>query len=133
MLNYLKKVYVTSPHVFAIPAVVAAYNESEEWLDEVTKYIEENFMILYKWIERNMPMAKVMKADSSFLAWINIKDIFKNEDELKEFFKKSNISMVVGSYFVKDGEGWVRLNIGTQREILLEALNRMERTLNSQK
>ena len=80
-----------------------------------------------------MPMAKVMKADSSFLAWINIKDIFKNEDELKEFFKKSNISMVVGSYFVKDGEGWVRLNIGTQREILLEALNRMERTLNSQK
>lgn len=133
MLNYLKKVYVTSPHVFAIPAVVAAYNESEEWLDEVTKYIEENFMILYKWIERNMPMAKVMKADSSFLAWINIKDIFKNEDELKEFFKKSNISMVVGSYFVKDGEGWVRLNIGTQREILLEALNRMEKTLNSQK
>lgn len=37
--------------------------------------------------------------------------------------------MVVGSYFVKDGEGWVRLNIGTQREILMEALNRIENNL----
>lgn len=129
MLNYLKKVYVTSPHVFAIPAIVAAYNDSEEWLDEVTKYIEENFNILYDWFQKKLPAAKVMKADSSFLAWINIENVFKDEEELKEFFRKSNISMVVGSYFVKDGEGWVRLNIGTQREILIEALNRIENNL----
>lgn len=129
MLSYLKKVYVTSPHVFAIPAIVAAYNESEEWLDDVTKYVENNFNILYDWFEKNLPSAKVMKADSSFLAWINIENVFKNEEELKEFFKKANISMVVGSYFVKDGEGWVRLNIGTQKEILLKALNRMENVL----
>lgn len=129
MLNYLKKVYVTSPHVFAIPAIVAAYNDSEEWLDEVTKYVEENFNILYDWFNEKLPEAKVMKADSSFLAWINIENIFSNEEELKEFFRRSNVSMVVGSYFVKDGEGWVRLNIGTQREILLEALNRIEDSL----
>ncbi|WP_288480091.1 MalY/PatB family protein [uncultured Clostridium sp.] len=130
MLNYLKKVYVTSPHVFAVPAIIAAYNESEEWLDEATKYIEENFEILYKWFEKHMPKAKVMKSDSSFLAWINIEEVFKDEKELKEFFDKANVSMVVGSYFVQDGLGWVRLNIGTQREILLEALNRFEKVIN---
>lgn len=129
MLNYLKKVYVTSPHVFAIPAIVAAYNDSEEWLDEVTKYIEENFNILYDWFQEKLSTAKVMKADSSFLAWINIKNVFKNEEELKAFFTKANISMVVGSYFVKDGEGWVRLNIGTQRLVLIEALTRLEKNL----
>ena len=130
MLNYLKKVYITSPHVFAVPAIIAAYNESEEWLDEATKYIEENFEILYKWFEKHMPKAKVMKSDSSFLAWINIEEVFKDEKELKEFFDKANVSMVVGSYFVQDGLGWVRLNIGTQREILLEALNRFEKVIN---
>ncbi|MDU1054977.1 PatB family C-S lyase [Clostridium baratii] len=133
MINYLKKVYITSPHVFAIPAIVAAYNDSVEWLDEVTVYIEKNFEILYKWFEENMPKAKVMKADSSFLAWINIEDVFKNEEELKLFFKKANISMVVGSYFVKDGDGFVRLNIGTQRDILLEALDRMKRVIEKEK
>lgn len=130
MLNYLKKVYVTSPHVFVVPALVAAYNDSEEWLDEVTDYIKGNFEIVYKWFNENIPKAKVMKADSSFLVWINIENVFNNEDELKDFFKKANVSMVVGSYFVEDGLGWVRLNIGTQREILLEALNRIGRILN---
>ncbi|MGL4992087.1 MAG: MalY/PatB family protein [Sarcina sp.] len=129
MLKYLKKVYVTSPHVFAIPAIVAAYNEGEEWLDGVTEYIGENFEIVYKWFEKNMPKAKVMRADSSFLAWINIENVFSNEKELKEFFDKANISMVVGSYFVQDGNGFVRLNIGTPRKILLEALNRMEKII----
>lgn len=130
MLNYLKKVYVTSPHVFAVPAIIAAYNDGEEWLDEATDYIGENFEIVYKWFNENMPKAKVMKADSSFLVWINIENVFENEDELKAFFKKANVSMVVGSYFVQDGFGWVRLNIGTQREILLEALNRIGKVLN---
>ena len=66
-----------------------------------------------------------MKSDSSFLAWIDMRDIFKNEEEMQSFFIKANVSMVVGSYFVKDGYGWVRLNIGTQKSILQEALRRI--------
>ncbi|MEG2751892.1 MAG: PatB family C-S lyase [Anaerorhabdus sp.] len=131
LLSYLKRVYVTSPHVFAVPAIIAAYNESEEWLDQLTEYISNNFTILYDWFEKHMPKAKVMKADSSFLAWIDVRDVFKDEEAMKLFFVKANLSMVVGSYFVKDGYGWVRLNVGTQKEILLEALRRMEITLNN--
>ena len=125
LLAYLQKVYVTSPHVFAVPAIVAAYNDSEEWLDQLTTYIGENFTIVYDWFETHMPKAKVMKSDSSFLAWIDMRDIFKNEEEMQSFFIKANVSMVVGSYFVKDGYGWVRLNIGTQKSILQEALRRI--------
>lgn len=126
--KYLQRVYVTSPHVFAIPAIVAAYNESEDWLDELSQYIYENFEILYAWFAQHMPNAKVMKADSSFLAWIDMREVFKDEDEMRNFFIKANVSMVVGSYFVKDGYGWVRLNVGTQKAILQEALRRMEET-----
>ena len=125
LLAYLQKVYVTSPHVFAVPAIVAAYNDSEEWLDQLATYIGENFTIVYDWFETHMPKAKVMKSDSSFLAWIDMRDIFKNEEEMQSFFIKANVSMVVGSYFVKDGYGWVRLNIGTQKSILQEALRRI--------
>ncbi|MFR6361853.1 MalY/PatB family protein [Amedibacterium intestinale] len=124
-LAYLQKVYVTSPHVFAIPAIVAAYNKSEEWLDELTQYISENFEIVYEWFETHMPKAKVMKSDSSFLAWIDMRDVFENEEEITRFFTEANISMVIGSYFVADGENWVRLNIGTQKSILKEALSRI--------
>lgn len=129
MLKYLKKVYVTSPHVFIIPATIAAYNDSEEWLDEVTEYIHENFEMLYAWLAVHLPKAHIMKADSSFLAWINVKDVFKDEQQMKQFFIAANLTMVVGSYFVQDGDGWVRLNVGCPRPILKEALNRMESVL----
>lgn len=34
--------------------------------------------------------------------------------------------MVVGSYFVKDGDGFIRINVGCPRETLNEALNRIK-------
>lgn len=126
--SYLQRVYVTSPHVFAIPALVAAYNDSEEWLDGLTDYVKGNFEIVYDWFEKHMPKAKVMKADSSFLVWVNVADIFQDEKEMNDFFIQANLAVVVGSYFVQDGLGWVRLNIGTQRVILEEALSRIKTT-----
>ncbi len=129
LLKYLQKVYVTSPHVFAVPAIIAAYNDSEEWLDQLTEYIGENFQIIYDWFEKHMPSAKVMKSDSSFLAWIDVHEVFKDEEEMRDFFVQANLTMVVGSYFVQDGYGWVRLNIGCQKSVLHEALSRMEQTM----
>lgn len=117
---------ISSPHVFAIPAIVAAYNESEDWLEEMVAYVEKNFQFLCDFFKREIPEAKVMPADSSFLAWIDVSKWFKDEDELKLFFKKAQLSMVVGSYFVQDGEGFVRINIGMPREVLATALERIK-------
>lgn len=94
--DYLKRVYVTSPHVFVIPALIAAYNESEDWLDELGEYIEENFNLAYSWFETHMPKAKVMKADSSFLIWVNIEDVFEDEIALTDFFKKAAVTRYLG-------------------------------------
>ena len=128
LLEQLKRNSITSPNVFAIPAITAAYNDSEEWLDEMTKYVEGNFEIVYDFFERNIPNAKVMKSDSSFLAWIDVRELFEDEEEANEFFKTAKVTMVVGSYFVKDGEGFIRLNIGCPRATLNEALKRIKDT-----
>lgn len=133
LLARLKSNSITSPNVFAVPAIVAAYNDSEKWLDDMTEYVRENFEIVYDFFEKNIPEAKVMKSDSSFLAWIDVRNLFKNEEEMKDFFIKANLTMVVGSYFVQDGEGFVRINIGCSKTTLNEALNRIKRTYDSYK
>ncbi|MDU3369293.1 MAG: hypothetical protein E7F12_15510 [Clostridioides difficile] len=94
----------------------------------MTSYVEENFEIVYDFFETNIPKAKVMKSDSSFLAWIDVREVFRNEEESKEFFRHANLTMVVGSYFVKDGDGFIRINVGCPRETLNEALNRIKKT-----
>lgn len=125
---YLETVQVTSPNVFAIPAYIAAYNDSEMWLDEMVAYIMDNFQYLKKEIQNIFPNAYVMDNDSSFLAWIDMRKVFKTEREMTEFFIRADVSMVVGSYFVQDGEGWVRLNFGTSRAILEAAIKRLKQT-----
>lgn len=94
----------------------------------MTAYVAGNFEIVYDFFEKNMPKAKVMKSESSFLAWIDVREIFANEEEMRDFFIKANLTMVVGSYFVRDGEGFVRINIGCPRATLNEALNRIKNT-----
>ena len=66
-----------------------------------------------------------------FLAWIDVREVFNDEEESKEFFRNANLTMVVGSYFVKDGEGFIRLNIGCPKETLNEALSRIKETYKS--
>ena len=55
-----------------------------------------------------------------------IRETLLNQTDMQEFFRRANLTMVVGSYFVQDGEGFVRLSIGMPRELLLEALGRIK-------
>ncbi|MBF0786344.1 MULTISPECIES: MalY/PatB family protein [unclassified Streptococcus] len=118
---------ITSPHVFAVPAVIAAYTQCDDWLKQLTDYIQGNMTLLYECF-KEIPEAVVMPAESSFLAWIDVSQLFKNELELTAFFKEANLTMVPGSYFVKDGEGFVRLCVALPRDLWLEVLDRLKKT-----
>ena len=125
MLDYTNKVFITSPHIFIIPAIVAAYNECEQWLDDVVEYIDNNFKYFYSFMSKHFPKVKVMENDSSYLAWTYFGEMFNNEDEILNFFKEANIAVEVGSHFVSDGNCWVRFNLGMPISLLKEALNRL--------
>ncbi|MGX6991667.1 MalY/PatB family protein [Pseudolactococcus reticulitermitis] len=125
LYQQLTKNAITSPHVFAVPAVISAYQHGEQWLDELTAYMQSNFEIFYDFVEKNMPKIKVMEADSSFLAWLDISELFSDEVDMTAFFTQARLTTVPGSYFVQDGEGFVRLNLAITKNMLQEVLNRM--------
>ncbi|MGT2950122.1 aminotransferase [Streptococcus cuniculi] len=118
---------ITSPHVFAVPAIIAAYTQCEDWLDQLIDYIQENMRLLHECFEE-IPEAVIMPAESSFLAWIDVRQLFQNEAEMTAFFKEANLTMVPGSYFVKDGEGFVRLCVALPRDLWLTVLARLKNT-----
>lgn len=127
LLERLKSNLIIFLNVFVILVIVVVYNESEEWLDVMISYVEENFEIVYDFFEINILKVKVMKLDFFFLVWIDVREVFRNEEEFKEFFRYVNLIMVVGSYFVKDGDGFICINVGCFREILNEVLNRIKK------
>ncbi|MDU4651966.1 aminotransferase class I/II-fold pyridoxal phosphate-dependent enzyme [Sneathia sanguinegens] len=126
MLKYLEKVYVTSPHVFMQAAHITAYTECDEWVKELNEYIDKNFEYFESFMKNNLPNIQVMKAQAGFLAWINMKQLFKSEEEMKKYFDKIKVLPVYGTYFSeKSDSGWVRLNLGCTMKTLKTVLNRM--------
>ncbi len=66
------------------------------------------------------------------MAWLNMNNLFGENpsDHLRDVGK---IALNNGAWFGKDGSGFVRLNFGCPREILVEGLRRIENTINQKK
>lgn len=123
---------VTSPNAFGVIGLITAYEDCRSWLAEVTEYIRGNYELFTAYIEARIPGLQVMKMESSYLVWVNIQGTGLTSKEVTRMLaEKAGVLVENGTHFVRDGEGYIRLNLGTQRSNVLEAATRMEKTLPS--
>ena len=118
---------ITSPNVFGIIGLICAYTKCKPWLEEVNEYVKENYELFESYIEKKIPKLKVMKMESSYLAWVDIKETKLTSTQVTSILA-TNAGVLVenGAHFVANGEGYIRFNLGTQKSNVLEALKRME-------
>lgn len=122
----LKQNSITSPNVFGIIGLITAYNECRDWLQNVSLYIKQNYEFLEEWINKHNNL-NVMKMESSYLAWVDISKLGLNATQFtNELAIKKSVLVEDGSHFVCDGDKYIRINLGTQREMLIDALQRMD-------
>ena len=116
---------------FGPVALMAAYNECEDWIDELNQYLWENYTILCDFIEKNIPQWKVCRLEGTYLPWVDISSMGITSQELCDrMLAEAKVWINPGTmYGPKTGEGYVSLNIATQRSRLIEALNRMAKAL----
>ena len=57
---------------FGIVALQAAYNESEDWIDELNQYLWGNYQLLCDFIGENIPQWKVCRLEGTYLPWVDI-------------------------------------------------------------
>lgn len=125
-LNTVERNGMGDLNIFAIPALIAAYNESENWYEEMLDYIEGNFDFLYEYIEKKLPKLKVTKAEGTYLAWVDFRGLNLEGEKLKEFMvNKARVIFNEGSSFGEEGEGFYRINLACSRHIIKEALDRI--------
>ena len=116
---------------FGIVALEAAYNESEDWIDELCQYLWGNYTVLCDFIGKNIPQWKVCRLEGTYLPWVDISAMGITSQELCDrLLRDAKVWINPGTmYGPKTGEGYVRLNIATQRSRLVEALNRVAKAL----
>jgi cysteine-S-conjugate beta-lyase len=114
-------------NTFAIAGMEAAYRGGEAWLEQLLYYLDENMEIATDFIKENLTALKPMKADATYLLWIDCRALGLSDEDIKEkLLYKGKIALEPGTKYGEGGEGFVRMNLACPRETLLEGLKRLK-------
>lgn len=121
-----------APALFAPIATITALRECEEWRRQMLAYVEENIDYVCSRLHEDIPAIKVLKPQASFLVWLDCRGLGLDHAALDDLFvNKARLALNDGAMFGPGGEGFMRLNVGTQRAVLAQALTRLKEAVDS--
>ena len=113
--------------IFSPIATIAAFRHGEQWRQQMVKYIEDNIDFTIDFCKERIPQIKPLRPQASFLVWLDCRGLGLNHEQLVSLFiDKAGLALNDGEIFNPGGQGFMRLNIGTPRQILEEALTNLE-------
>lgn len=130
--NAFSKLDIKRNNAFSLVATEAAYNYGEDWLDSLLNYLEDNVDFAIEYINTYIPQLKVNKPEGTYLLWVDFSSLNIDEDTLKNaLINIGKVALNSGSSFGIGGQGHYRINLACPRSMVLEALKRIEFTINS--
>jgi cystathionine beta-lyase len=105
-------------------ASIAAYRSGGVWLDETIAYIDGNRKWLREQLAGQLPSIGYEPPEAGYLGWLDCTRLGV-EDPAATFLEHGRVALTPGISCGSAGDGFVRLNMGTSREILTEVVQRM--------
>ncbi|MDR1762858.1 MAG: PatB family C-S lyase [Dysgonamonadaceae bacterium] len=128
--DFLKSGELDEGTIFAYVATEAAYTKGEEWMRQMLRYVEENILFVDNYLKTNIPQIKAVIPEASFLLWLDCRDLQLSQKDLVSLFvERAHLALNDGEMFGAEGRGFMRLNIGTPRAVLAQALERLKSAL----
>lgn len=108
-------------------SMMAAYLEGREWLDAELDYLSGNLDLLEERLPKVLPGVRFERPEASFLLWVDLRNVPGLETKpAAKILNRAKVAFSEGTSFGDEGEGHVRINFATSREILGEILDRLE-------
>jgi cystathionine beta-lyase len=116
--------HVGNYNPLSIAAFEAAYREGDHWLDALMQYLETTRDFAADFIAREIPQIKLIKPEATYLLWLDCRGLGMGDAQLRDFFVRScKVGMNPGTVFGEGGSGFMRMNIGARRVVIINALN----------
>ena len=113
-------------NILGTHALIAAYNQGENWLKQVMSYIHDNYLFAKEFFNKNMPEVEVHDLEGTYLLWLDYNKIFETEEQLQNYFlKKAKVAPNFGIDFGENGKGFARINLAAPRKFIEEGLNKL--------
>lgn len=112
---------------FSSVAMEAAFNEGEEWLEQLLEYISGNFDFIEAYCKENIPQIKPNVPDATYLVWLDCRGLGMSNEELRTFMiEKAGLGLNEGWSFGRSLSGYMRLNAACPRSTIERALKQLK-------
>ena len=110
---------------FGVAATIAAYNEGEEWLNQLVDYLHGNYEAMAEFCRRELPEFPITRLEGTYLVWMDCSSLGMPSDALEHaLLDDARLWLNAGTMYGAEGEGYMRWNIAYPRSVMLDGLNR---------
>lgn len=110
---------------FGVAATIAAYNEGEEWLNQLVDYLHGNYEAMAEFCRRELPEFPITRLEGTYLEWMDCSSLGMPSDALEHaLLDDARLWLNAGTMYGAEGEGYMRWNIACPRSVMLDGLNR---------
>lgn len=115
-------------NLFGLKATEVCYAKGAAWADELLVYLYDNAKAVVDFVEKNMPKVKTYVPEGTYLMWLDFSAYGLSQEELmKKMVNEAGVALNDGEHYGPEGKGFVRLNIGTQRAMLMQGLEQIKK------
>ena len=115
---------VCEVNIFGIEALIAAYNECEDWITQLNAYLYENYRALRAAFEAELPQMRIKKLEGTYLVWLDVRSIHRSSEEIAQYLEREK-KVRVNSSQMYGAEGFLRINIACPRALLMQGVERI--------
>ena len=148
--DYLERIEGAGQHrqamnTLGIIAAEAAYNECEDWLDQLLEYVDGTLDFVDSYVRANVPGVETVKPEGTYLAWLDVAkameaagvpraEAAEGSTTPEQAFQRwlvdhAHVHLNPGSSYGLGGAGRMRMNTATSRRLVERALGNMAQAL----
>ena len=116
-------------NIFAYPACIAAYNECEDWLEELLTVVYENAQLVENFMAEHFPEIRVFPLEGTYLQWLDMRKLGMTHVELRKMLEKAGLYLDNGEMFGPLGRGFQRINLACAKVTIEKALERFRKAV----
>ena len=115
--------------MFGFKTFEVAYQYGEQYVEELCDYLKANAEYVTEYVEKNIPKACTYVPDGTYLMWVDCTECGLSAEDLMKKVVESGIAPNDGAHYGEEGNGFIRINIGTQRRRLEQAMECLKKAL----
>ncbi len=125
--TFAKELNMPFPTPFTYNAVIAAYNEGEEWLEELKTYFDGTIDWVMQFCKEHLPKMKCVRPEGTYIFWMDFRPYKLTPEEIrKKIYVDANVILESGTMFDPDqGAGFERVCLSSPRPMVKEAFRRI--------